>query len=114
MLVNSGLVLEDFLSSSLRINMVPKNASQTLSGQRLLMPVVEPVPYESQKVGISKNTIQFFKLTEQDLRLNAKENNHKFDYVSQNIQLASKIQKVRRVQQTFKKTILSKDNDQNL
>ena len=66
----SGLILEDFSSKVLKINQVPKNASQTCSGQKLIKPIVDPVLYQSQKTitnGFSEETIEYFKLSNTDL-----------------------------------------------
>jgi hypothetical protein len=62
---------------------VPINASQTCSGQRLIKPIVEPVFYQSQRaVGVfSEETIEYFKLKNSDLEINAKANNHIYDHV---------------------------------
>ena len=64
------LVLEDFNSQYIKIKKVPKNASQTCMGQRLIKPLIEPVLFtekDNHLKRLSKETVKEYRLTEQDL-----------------------------------------------
>ena len=63
---------------------------------------------------LAKATIQDFGLTEEDLELANGTVKHKYNHVQQNIQLASKFAIVKDLQRQFKKTVLAKNNTQNL
>jgi hypothetical protein len=58
-------------------------ASQTVRGQKLLEPIVSPIPYNN-KYQINKETLKEFKI-EQLKPVKT----HKFNHVYQNIKLAS-------------------------
>lgn len=110
------VILEDFNSKNLKVKRVPQTASQTCMGQRLIRPVIEPIPFEQKHQRmqqLSKATIKAFGLTQEDLD----QTNgivHKYNHVQQNIKLAGKFAIVKNLQQTFKKTVLAKNNAQNL
>lgn len=53
-----SLTLEDFDSASLKINRVPKTASQTCQGQVLIRPVVKPIPYSGYSAALHPSTIE--------------------------------------------------------
>ena len=63
---------------------------------------------------LSKDTIKSFGLTQEDLDQADGVVKHKYNHVQQNIKLASKFAIVKNLQQTFKKTVLAKNNAQNL
>lgn len=83
-----GLTLEDFDSRQIIISKIPQAASQTCQGQTLLKPVVKPIPYTGNGTKLTKKTILEFNLSKKD---EMELDNHKFDHVSQNIQLAANI-----------------------
>ena len=61
------LCLEDFNSKNIKIKKVPKNASQTCMGQKLIKPIIEPIIFTDQDnhlMKMSKETIEKFALTE--------------------------------------------------
>jgi hypothetical protein len=75
------MTLEDFDSSRVKINKVPRTASQTCRGQVLIRPVVDPIPF----VGVNrlpKATVKRFKLTAKDKELVKGIKIHKFDHVA--------------------------------
>lgn len=53
-----SLTLEDFDSAQLKINRVPKTASQTCQGQVLIRPVVKPIPYSGYAAALHPSTIE--------------------------------------------------------
>ena len=60
------LVLEDFNSDYLKINKVPKNASQTCMGQRLIKPIVNPILFDekdNRMNRLNRGTVAQFDLT---------------------------------------------------
>ena len=59
----NDLTLEDFDSSVLRLNNIPKTASTTCKGQLLIRPIVEPIPYTGPSRAFDKDTIDEFGLT---------------------------------------------------
>ena len=63
---------------------------------------------------LSKETIANFGLTEEDLNDANGIVRHRYNHVQQNIKLAGKFAIVKNLQQTFKKTVLAKNNAQNL
>jgi len=63
---------------------------------------------------LAKATIRDFGLTEEDLELANGTVKHKYNHVQQNIQLASKFAIVKDLHRQFKKTVLAKNNTQNL
>jgi hypothetical protein len=63
---------------------------------------------------LSKETIANFGLTEDDLNEANGAVKHRYNHVRQNIKLASKFTIIKNLQQTFKKTVLAKNNPQNL
>lgn len=117
MTFKSQLLLEDFNSKYLKVKRVPSTASQTCMGQRLIRPVIDPIPYSQKHKNIqllSKETIEDFGLTQDDLDEADSAVKHRYNHVKQNIKLASKFMVMRNMQQTFKKTVLAKNNTQNL
>mmetsp|Transcript_13546 Transcript_13546/g.21137 ORF Transcript_13546/g.21137 Transcript_13546/m.21137 type:complete len:129 (+) Transcript_13546:842-1228(+) len=111
---NPHLSIEDFDSKNLTLTRVPKAASQTCQGQVLLKPVIKPVPYTGIKNRLLKSTIDEFRLTKKEQELSQGTNLHRFNHVNQNIKLASSIRQLYGVRQSFKKSVLSKSNEQNL
>ena len=112
-----SLVLEDFKSSGIKLDKVPKTASSTFSGQRMIKPVVESIPYKDDDNALMKldaRTLFEFDLTESELKKTFVSYNHKYNYVLQNKKLASNINLFKHIQQTFKQTVLDKNNSQNL
>ena len=80
--------LEDFESKLFEITKVPDTASTTCQGSLLINPVIRPIPYPNKtSKNVNKNTFEEFNVTEKDFELTK----HRFDHVSQNVQLASKI-----------------------
>ena len=53
------LTLEDFDSSILKLNKIPKTASQTLAGQILIRKPIEPISYQG-KHPIKNSTLKHF------------------------------------------------------
>ena len=86
-------------------------------GQRLIRPIVEPILFDEKDNPlnrISKETAKDYSLTSQELAMVSGLKRHRYNYIKQNMELASKFQQFKDLQQGFKKTILSKNNEQNL
>ena len=110
------LLLEDFNSENLKVKRVPQTASQTCMGQRMIRPVIAPIPFKAKHRKMkqfSKETMKDFGLTEDDLNADGSVQ-HRYNHIQQNIRLAGKFAIVKNLQQTFKKTVLAKNNAQNL
>lgn len=58
----NSLSLEDFDSENLKINRVPRTASQTCRGQILIKPIIRPIPYLGLNKRLGKKTVEEFKL----------------------------------------------------
>lgn len=108
------LTLEDFDSAALKINRVPKTASQTCQGQVLIRPVVKPIPYSGYSAALHPTTIEQFKMSKKEQEISAGTKIHKFNHISQNIKLAANIREYYNTQHSFKRSVLSKNNKQNL
>jgi len=93
----SDLTLEDFDSSKININRVPKTASGTCQGQALIKPLVQPIPFSGLNHQLPRDTIQRFKLTERDKEMSQGTKIHRYNHIAQNIQLASQIREVKNV-----------------
>lgn len=57
-------MLEDFDATKIVIDKVPKNASQTYAGSRLLKSIVQPIKYKGKQM--PQDTIREFDLDERD------------------------------------------------
>ena len=57
-------MLEDFDATKVVLNKVPKNASQTCAGSRLLKAFIKPIQYKEKKM--NRTTIEEFELDEKD------------------------------------------------
>lgn len=110
-------MLEDFKSSGIKLDRVPKTASSTFSGQRLIKPIIDSIPYKDDDNALMRldaHTLWEFDLTESELKKTFVSYNHKYNYVLQNKKLASNINLLKHIQWTFKQTVLDKNNSQNL
>lgn len=70
-------------------------------GQRLIKPIVEPVLFtakDNHLMKMSKETVERFQLTEQDLQMTSGSIKHRFNHVKQNMELASKFQQFKNLQ----------------
>lgn len=104
--------LEDLDSTRMQLHEVPKNASQTVAGSAMIQPLVEPVTYKQRK-DLDSATIREFNLDEADQNW-IKGRHHKVDHVKRNRSLAQNFRHVQHLSQTFKRSVLSKNNFQNL
>lgn len=68
---------------------VPKLASQTFMGQKLLKPIVNPIPYTHLKP-INQDTVEEFNLNKKETIQSGGIQFHKFNHVDQNKLIASR------------------------
>lgn len=87
---------------------VPKNASQTVQGSRIIKPIVPTIKYSAAGRQLRKATIQEFQLNEADKRRSEGLSIHVKDHIRQNIAMASSIKEVKALNQMFKRSVLSK------
>lgn len=73
-------------NSRLNLNKIPKYVSSTLSGSKLITPVVQRVPYmaESRKqLQFSRSTMKEFNISAEDVRdLSNESGRHQVDFVA--------------------------------
>ena len=65
------MILEDFNSNLLKVKRVPQTASQTCMGQRLIRPLIEPIPYSKGSNNMHQfttETIKSFGLTQEEVQ----------------------------------------------
>ena len=77
------LLLEDFLSNSLKTNMIPKAASQTCRGQILIRPIVKPIPYAlTSSNRLAPETTKEFELTKKYMATgDSADVQHRYDHI---------------------------------
>ena len=80
----------------------------------LIKPLIQPIPFTGLNNALPIQTAHDFKLTEKDKEMSQGTKIHRFNHIAQNIQLASQIREVKNVQQCFKRSVLAKNNQQNL
>ena len=80
----------------------------------MIAPIVQPIRYFKAPIELPAESIKEFNIADSDKYIQTSTINHTYDHIRQNKLLASKVNKVRSLNQKFKRTILSKNNEQNL
>ena len=79
--INTELALEDFYSKNLILRRVPKIASQTSSGQKLIAPVIEPIKYMKPPIELSSESMKEFNISNNDRFIHTSDVEHAFDHI---------------------------------
>lgn len=69
---------------------VPKQASQTFTGQSVIKNVVEPIPYRGHLKPIKEETIRAFGLGEREAEVALGRCKHKYNFIDQNKLVAAR------------------------
>ena len=82
------ITLDDFDAKKVTVKQIPRTATTSHMGQRLIKPVVKPTPYKNSQL-FSDKTIEEFGLSTTDIKKGLKL--HKENHIVKNIKLAGSI-----------------------